>query len=185
MVSPKHVCVIGAGVSGLAAAKAFSTRGHKVTICEQSADLGGVWEPSRSYPDVQTQSPKDLNRYTDRAMPASYPEWPTGPQVHAYLCEYAKSFGLERMLRLNTKVANMAPRADGGPGWTLTLSDTSTAISTREVTIVFRERSGVFPISSAVSSTSNAFSTFAPRSRCSRAGAQARPPGWRTASPRQ
>ena len=38
-VSPKHVCVIGAGVSGLAAAKAFSTRGHKVTIVESSADM--------------------------------------------------------------------------------------------------------------------------------------------------
>jgi cation diffusion facilitator CzcD-associated flavoprotein CzcO len=68
MVSPKQVCVIGAGVSGLAAAKAFSTRGHKVTIVECSADLGGVWEPARSYPEVQTQSPKDLYRYTDRAM---------------------------------------------------------------------------------------------------------------------
>ncbi|MES1148280.1 MAG: FAD-dependent oxidoreductase, partial [Bradyrhizobium guangdongense] len=100
MVSPKHVCVIGAGVSGLAAAKAFSARGHKVTIVERSADLGGVWEPARSYPDVQTQSPKELYRYTDRAMPEAYPEWPTGPQVHAYLADYAKSFGLDRMLRL-------------------------------------------------------------------------------------
>jgi cation diffusion facilitator CzcD-associated flavoprotein CzcO len=69
MVSPKHVCVIGAGVSGLATAKAFSTRGHRVTVVERSGDLGGVWEPARSYPEVQTQSPKDLYRYTDRAMP--------------------------------------------------------------------------------------------------------------------
>jgi dimethylaniline monooxygenase (N-oxide forming) len=123
MVSPKHVCVIGAGVSGLAAAKAFATRGHKVAIVESSADLGGVWEPARSYPEVQTQSPKDLYRYTDRAMPEAYPEWPTGPQVHAYLNDYARSFGLDRMLRLNTKVAGMERRADGTPGWTLSLSD--------------------------------------------------------------
>jgi len=123
MVSPKHVCVIGAGVSGLAAAKAFSSHGHNVTIVEKSADLGGVWEPARSYPEVQTQSPKDLYRYTDRAMPDSYPEWPTGPQVHAYLSDYAKSFGFDRMLRLDTKVESMARRADGRPGWTLALSD--------------------------------------------------------------
>jgi dimethylaniline monooxygenase (N-oxide forming) len=136
MVSKKTVCVIGAGVSGLAAAKAFSIRGHNVTVYEKSADLGGVWEPARTYPDVQTQSPKDLYRYTDRAMPASYPEWPTGPQVHAYLRDYAKSFGLERMLRFNTKVENMAPRADGGPGWTLTLSDESGAISKEDFDFV-------------------------------------------------
>ena len=74
MVKQKHVCIIGAGVSGLAAGKAFSKAGHKVTILERSGDLGGVWEPARSYPDVQTQSPKDLYRYTDKAMPESYPE---------------------------------------------------------------------------------------------------------------
>jgi cation diffusion facilitator CzcD-associated flavoprotein CzcO len=136
MVSPKHVCVIGAGVSGLAAAKAFSTRGHRVTIVERSADLGGVWEPARSYPEVQTQSPKDLYRYTDRAMPESYPEWPTGPQVHAYLADYAKGHGLDRMLRLDTKVESMARRADGEPGWTLALTDKNGATSNEDFDFV-------------------------------------------------
>ena len=121
MVSPKHVCVIGAGVSGLAAAKAFSARGHRVTIVERSGDLGGVWEPARSYPQVQTQSPKDLYRYTDKAMPDSYPEWPKGPQVHAYLVDYARGHGLDRKVRFNTAVTGMDRRADGKPGWTLEL----------------------------------------------------------------
>jgi cation diffusion facilitator CzcD-associated flavoprotein CzcO len=121
MVSPKQVCVIGAGVSGLAAAKAFGEHGHKVTIIEKSNDLGGVWDPERSYPDVQTQSPKDLYRYTDKAMPDSYPEWPKGPQVHAYLSDYARSHGLDRLMRFKTGVVAMARRADGKPGWTLQL----------------------------------------------------------------
>jgi dimethylaniline monooxygenase (N-oxide forming) len=127
MVSPKQVCVIGAGVSGLAAAKAFAGHGHKVTIIEKSSDLGGVWDPSRSYPDVQTQSPKDLYRYTDKAMPDSYPEWPKGPQVHAYLADYARGHGLDRMLRLKTEVAAMNRRADGKPGWTLELASANGA----------------------------------------------------------
>lgn len=121
MVKQKHVGVIGAGISGLAAAKAFAARGHTVTIIERSGDLGGVWEPARSYPDVQTQSPKELYRYTDKAMPASYPEWPKGPQVHAYLKDYARSHDLERAMRFNTSVTAMARRADGKAGWTLTL----------------------------------------------------------------
>lgn len=136
MVNPKHVCVIGAGVSGLAAAKAFSTRGHRVTIIERSADLGGVWEPARSYPEVQTQSPKELYRYTDRAMPEAYPEWPTGSQVHAYLADYARIFGLDRMLRFNTSVSGMARRADGRPGWTLALSDKSGASTAEDFDFV-------------------------------------------------
>ncbi|KJC45043.1 monooxygenase [Bradyrhizobium sp. LTSP885] len=121
MVKQKQVCVIGAGVSGLAAGKAFATRGHKVTIIERSGDLGGVWEPARAYPDVQTQSPKELYRYTDKAMPDSYPEWPKGPQVHAYLRDYARDHGLDGAIRFNIKVEAMNRRADGKPGWTLVL----------------------------------------------------------------
>jgi dimethylaniline monooxygenase (N-oxide forming) len=121
MVSSKKVCVIGAGVSGVAAAKAFTERGHEVTIIERGRDLGGVWDPTRSYPDVQTQSPKDLYRYTDQAMPAAYPEWPSGPQVHAYLCDYARSHGLDRLIRFGTRVVAMHRRTDGKAGWTLDL----------------------------------------------------------------
>lgn len=122
MVDKKKVCVIGAGVSGLASAHAFKQRGHDVTVIERSHGLGGVWEPSRSYPDVQTQSPKDLYRYTGKAMPASYPEWPKGPQVHAYLAEYARDNGLMPLIRFDTKVETVTRRADGKPGWTVTLS---------------------------------------------------------------
>jgi cation diffusion facilitator CzcD-associated flavoprotein CzcO len=121
MVSAKRVCVIGAGVSGLAAAKAFGARGHQVTIVEKSENLGGVWDPARSYPEVQTQSPKDLYRYTDKAMPDSYPEWPKGPQVHAYLSDYARGHGLDRLMRFGTGVVAMDRRTDGKPGWTLQL----------------------------------------------------------------
>jgi cation diffusion facilitator CzcD-associated flavoprotein CzcO len=123
MVRQKHVCIIGAGVSGLAAAKAFATRGHTITIVERSGDLGGVWEPARSYPDVQTQSPKDLYRYTDKAMPDSYPEWPKGPQVHAYLSDYARDHGLAPAMRFNTTVLGMSHRPAPLAGWTLDLQN--------------------------------------------------------------
>jgi len=122
MVERKTVAVIGAGVSGLAAAKAFAERGHAVTAFERSHDLGGVWEPSRSYPDVQTQSPKELYCFTDHPMPADYPEWPTGPQVHAYLHSYADKHDLHRFFRLNTDVRLMDRPGDGRRGWLLTLA---------------------------------------------------------------
>ncbi|MEM8959539.1 MAG: NAD(P)/FAD-dependent oxidoreductase, partial [Pseudomonadota bacterium] len=121
MTKRKNVAIIGGGVSGLAAAKAFDERGHRVFGFERSHDFGGVWELSRSYPGVQTQSPKDLYRYTDLAMPDDYPEWPKGPQVHAYLHAYAGKHKLARLFQLNTDVRSMDRRQDGQPGWTLTL----------------------------------------------------------------
>ena len=121
MVQVKKVAVIGGGVSGIAAAKAFSERGHQVVGIERSHDFGGVWELSRSYPDVQTQSPKDLYCYTDHPMPDDYPEWPKGPQVHAYLNSYIDKHNLRDKFKLNTNVVAMKRRADKKAGWTLTL----------------------------------------------------------------
>ncbi|MEM9584841.1 MAG: NAD(P)/FAD-dependent oxidoreductase [Pseudomonadota bacterium] len=133
MIKRKTVAVIGGGVSGLAAAKAFDERGHRVLGFERSHDFGGVWELSRSYPDVQTQSPKDLYCYTDHPMPDDYPEWPKGPQVHAYLHSYADKHKLGRLFRLNTNVKTMEPREGGG--WVLTLEEAGRAW-TQEVDFV-------------------------------------------------
>ena len=121
MVHKKKVAVVGGGVSGLAAAKAFAERGHDVHGFERSHDFGGVWEPSRSYPGVHTQSPKDLYHFTGHDYGQEVPEWPTGPDVHSYLHSYAKQHDIARLFTLNTSVEAMERRTDGRPGWTLTL----------------------------------------------------------------
>ncbi len=127
MASKKKVAIIGAGVSGLAAARTFKQTGHDVAVFERSHDLGGVWEPSRSYPGIQTQSPKELYRYTDKAMPETYPEWPNGAQVHGYLSAYAEDNALRPLIRFNTNISAMQRRADGKPGWTLSLAQEGAA----------------------------------------------------------
>ena len=119
----RSVCVIGAGISGLVAAKVLLGRGHDVAVVEKSGDLGGVWEPARSYPCVRTQTPRDLYRFSDFPMPADYPEWPTGAQMHAYLDAYAARFGLRPRVRFRTEVLSVSRRADGGRGWSVTLRE--------------------------------------------------------------
>ncbi|TGD98569.1 flavin-containing monooxygenase [Methylobacterium nonmethylotrophicum] len=118
MVAQRTICVIGSGISGLAAAKAFRERGHHVTVMERGPDLGGVWEPSRSYPDVRTQTPRDIYAFSDMAMPADYPEWPAGGQVHAYLRAYAERFGLVPAIRFGCTVTGLTKRP--GQGWDVT-----------------------------------------------------------------
>ena len=54
-------------------------------------------------------------------MPDEYPEWPKGPQVHAYLHSYAEKHNIARLFRLNTSVKTMERRKDDAAGWTLTI----------------------------------------------------------------
>jgi acyl-CoA synthetase (AMP-forming)/AMP-acid ligase II len=72
----RRACIIGAGLSGLVAAKVFLSRGYEVVVVEKGPEIGGVWAPSKSYPGVCTQTPRDLYCFSDFPMPRSYPEWP-------------------------------------------------------------------------------------------------------------
>jgi len=118
----RRVCIIGAGVSGLVAAKVFAAAGREIVVVEKSAELGGVWAPSRSYPGVKTQTPRDLYCFSDFPMPSDYPEWPSGPQVYAYLCAYAEHFDVKKLIRFNTNVVE-ATRVDMRTGWRVRLAD--------------------------------------------------------------
>ena len=41
---------------------------------------------------------------SEMPMPASYPDWPSGPQVQAYLDSYVDRFNLRRHINVNTEV---------------------------------------------------------------------------------
>ncbi|HEU4471805.1 MAG TPA: NAD(P)-binding domain-containing protein [Flavisolibacter sp.] len=103
----KHIGIIGAGVSGLTTAKAFLEAGYAVTVLEKSGSLGGVWEKSRSYVGVATQTTRDEYAFSDFPMPKDYPLWPSGEQVQRYLYDYADHFGILPYIRFNTEVSDM------------------------------------------------------------------------------
>ncbi|MFE9686652.1 flavin-containing monooxygenase [Streptomyces sp. NPDC006285] len=111
-----RIGIIGAGVAGLTTAKVLKQTGHDVVVFDTAPDVGGVWSVTRRYPGVSTQSPKQQYSLSDFPMPDDYPEWPSGPQVQAYLASYAEHFGLSPHLRLNTTVTR-ARQVEGG--WTL------------------------------------------------------------------
>jgi cation diffusion facilitator CzcD-associated flavoprotein CzcO len=107
----QQIGIIGAGISGLATAKAFLQAGYEVTILEKSSGLGGVWNVSRSYTGVATQTTRDEYAFSDFPMPASYPLWPSGQQVQQYLEAYADHFGIRPHILFETGVEDL--RFDG------------------------------------------------------------------------
>jgi len=131
----RRTIVIGAGISGLVAAKVMRGRGYNVTVVEKSGDLGGVWEPARSYPGVQTQTPRDLYCFSDFPMPAEYPEWPSGAQMHTYLNAYTEHFGLRPCIRFQTEVLSLS-RERSGHGWSVALRGCEAAVRTEHFDLV-------------------------------------------------
>lgn len=135
------IAIIGAGFAGIAAAKNLDQLGNDITLFEKAPDVGGVWSISRRYPGLTTQNNKGTYHLSDQPMPDSYPEWPTGKQVQAYLASYVSLHGLDRFLRLNTEVISAeldedSPRTPGPltstGNWTLTSRNVETGEETTE-----------------------------------------------------
>src|SRR3989344_1996563 len=114
----RSVGIIGAGFAGLSTAKVLRAFGFEVTVFEKEPDVGGVWAASRRYPGLTTQNPRTTYALSDFPMPASYPEWPSGQQVQAYLQSYAEHFGLVPFLRMSTTVESAVLDEEAGV-WTV------------------------------------------------------------------
>ncbi len=121
-------CIIGAGASGITAAKNFKERGIPCQIIEREDDVGGNWyygKPNSSvYQSTHLISSKSLSAYTDYPMPDSYPDYPNHEQVLVYLRDYARYFGLYELINFNTSVTRIERDAD--ECWLVTLDSGET-----------------------------------------------------------
>jgi cation diffusion facilitator CzcD-associated flavoprotein CzcO len=123
----KRVGVIGAGPSGIAAARACLREGHETVVYEKSGDIGGNWvfreEPGHSsvYETTHIISSKAFSQYEDFPMPDDYPDYPSHRQLAAYFQAYARTFGVERVVRFHTEVVHARHLPAGG--WELRLRD--------------------------------------------------------------
>jgi len=106
----KSVCVIGAGPSGITAAKNLLDQGLAVTVFEQSSEVGGNWvfsdKPGHSsvFETTHIISSKTLSQYDDYPMPSDYPDYPSHQQLAAYFQGYARRFDLYKIIQFQTKV---------------------------------------------------------------------------------
>jgi dimethylaniline monooxygenase (N-oxide forming) len=120
------VCVIGAGSSGIAAAKALHERGFDFDCFEKSDRVGGNWVyknrngMSSAYRSLHINTSRERMEYPDFPMPKSYPDFPHHTHIAAYFDAYVDHFGLRERITFETGVEQAAP-VDGG--WEVTLDD--------------------------------------------------------------
>ena len=115
--------IIGAGSSGITAAKNLKQLGIAFEVFEREDDVGGNWyygKPHSSvYRSTHLISSKPLTEYTDFPMPDDLPDYPSHEHVLAYFHDYVRHFDLAPHISFTTEVTRVVP---AGEQWDVTLS---------------------------------------------------------------
>ncbi|WP_219924376.1 flavin-containing monooxygenase [Nocardioides campestrisoli] len=122
--------VIGAGPSGLAAARNLQRRGLSWTGYEQASGVGGLWdidaEHSTVYESAHLISSKTTTEFTEFPMADAVADYPSHRELLAYFNAFADHFGVREGFRFRTTVTRVEPDGDQwlvtstGPDGTLT-----------------------------------------------------------------
>ena len=125
MTQLPSVCIIGAGSSGIAAAKALYERGIPFDCFEKSDRVGGNWVfgnkngMSAAYRSLHINTSRERMEYSDFPMPSWYPDFPHHAQIAAYFDAYVDHFGFRHAITFETGVEHAARDRDGV--WAITL----------------------------------------------------------------
>lgn len=104
-----RIGVIGAGVSGIAAASILNKNGHTTVLFEKHHEIGGVW--AVSYPGVALQNTYPHYELSEYPWPFKPDYHPTGAQIERYLCMAVKHLGLD--IRLEHEVVGIEEKENG------------------------------------------------------------------------
>ncbi|NEW42212.1 NAD(P)-binding domain-containing protein [Nocardia cyriacigeorgica] len=121
-----RVCVIGAGPSGITAAKRLKDHGIPFDCYEASDDVGGNWyfkNPngmSACYQSLHIDTSKFRLAFEDYPVPEEWPDFPHHSQLFQYFRDYVDHFGIRDRIVFDTEVTAAERTADGR--WLITTS---------------------------------------------------------------
>lgn len=117
--STSRVCLIGAGSSGIAAAKALFEAKIPFDCFETSDRVGGNWVfgnangMSSAYEGLYINTSRERMAYSDFPMPRSYPDFPHHTQIASYFEAYVDHFGFRKTIQFQTSVTRVTKEPDG------------------------------------------------------------------------
>ncbi|MGZ8241121.1 MAG: flavin-containing monooxygenase [Methylobacter sp.] len=124
----KTIGIVGAGVSGIGAARLLSQAGFECEVFEKGEQVGGVW--AAGYHTFGLQTPKSLYEIPDYPIPDSYPRVPSGEELQAYFENYAKDYNVFDKIRFNTSITSLEKQLDGS--WVVYYTDKKTGLSAQK-----------------------------------------------------
>lgn len=99
------IAIIGAGVSGIAAAKQLAH--HNPVVFEASDSIGGVWKHC-AYSSTKLQSPRCSYEFSDFPWPdRNNHSFPSHLEILDYLHSYAEHFDVLKFIKFNSKVVQV------------------------------------------------------------------------------
>jgi cation diffusion facilitator CzcD-associated flavoprotein CzcO len=135
MIDHPPVCIIGAGISGLAAAKQLSDRGIDFEWFEMGSSYGGNWrydndsDRSAAYASLRIDTSKERFAFSDLPMPKSWPAYLHHTQVLEYLEKYVETFALEGRANFRHQVIRVEPAGDE---WNVTIRNLDDGVETTD-----------------------------------------------------
>ncbi len=115
-MKPTRIAVIGAGPSGLAAARALDRAGIEVAGFEASTDVGGLWDitnpRSTMYESAHLISSRTTTEFADFPMRSTV-DYPGHRELKKYFGEYADTFGLREKFRFGARVSRVQRESTG------------------------------------------------------------------------
>jgi cation diffusion facilitator CzcD-associated flavoprotein CzcO len=110
---PIEVCIIGAGMSGMAMGIALQRAGiQSFRILEKAHSVGGTWRENR-YPGLSCDVPSFFYSYSFEPKPDWTHRFSPGPEIRAYFEHVAEKYGLLPHIRFGETVES-ARFEDGG-----------------------------------------------------------------------
>ncbi len=125
----KKIGIIGAGVSGLAAARLLNQAGFECEIFEKGEKVGGVW--TGGYHTFGLQTPKSLYEIPDYPMPDSYPRVPSGEELQAYFENYARDFKIFDKIHFNIGIESLEQQKNGS--WIINYKVKNSSASSQKI----------------------------------------------------
>ncbi|WP_077034273.1 NAD(P)/FAD-dependent oxidoreductase [Pelomonas sp. KK5] len=130
----EQYALIGAGPSGLAAARNLQKEGLAFQGFEAWSDVGGLWNianpRSTVYESAHLISSKRTTEFTEFPMADGVADYPSHAELMRYFSAFAERFGLREHYRFGARVQKVEPAGEGAtPLWRVRWTEQDGAVT--------------------------------------------------------